>query len=107
MYPDGAPELLTGCTECNSRFFYFIKEGSLKDAKIPELSLKEAVQVEKDIRKIIGVEDDDKPVVLDLETVRVLKPGKYVIDLVKAFSDKGPVVYKLKEGKYMIDLSPN
>ncbi|MBR9678066.1 MAG: hypothetical protein GOU97_02110 [Nanoarchaeota archaeon] len=107
MYPDGAPELLTGCVDCKSRFFFFIKKENLKKVKLPELTSKEADQVEKDIRKIIGVEDDDKPIVLDLETVQVIKPGKYVIDLVKAFSESGPVIYKLKEGKYMIDLTPS
>ncbi|MEM2478681.1 MAG: Zn-ribbon containing protein, partial [Candidatus Pacearchaeota archaeon] len=49
-------------------------------------------------------EAEQKPVILDLETIRALKPGKFEIDLVKLF--KGyPVIFKLEEGKYIIDLA--
>lgn len=106
MYAGGAPELLEGCSKCGSRFFYFIREEKMEETKVPDLTPEEADKVEEDIREIIGEEDEDKPVILDLETVQVIKPGKYEIDLVKAFSEAGPVVYKLKKGKYMIDLSP-
>ena len=40
---------------------------------------------------------------LDLESIRVLKPGQYELDLVHLFR-KQPLVYKLAEGKYVIDL---
>ena len=60
-------------------------------------------QVEKDVKDLIGVEEPDKPVVLDLESIRILKPGKYELDLVHLFK-KDPLVFKLEEGKYIIDL---
>jgi len=41
--------------------------------------------------------------VLELENIRVLKPGKYELDLVDLFKGK-PLVYKLADGKYVIDL---
>jgi len=43
--------------------------------------------------------------VLDIESVRVLKPGKFEIDLVHLFNKKNPLVYKLEEGKYIIDIA--
>jgi predicted nucleic acid-binding Zn-ribbon protein len=54
--------------------------------------------------ELIGEEDLDKPVILDIESIRVLKPGQYEIDLVDLFKGK-PVIYKLEEGKYIIDLA--
>jgi len=45
------------------------------------------------------------PVILDLESIRVLKPGKFEIDVVNLFSRKRPLIYKLEEGKYIIDLA--
>jgi predicted nucleic acid-binding Zn-ribbon protein len=42
-------------------------------------------------------------VVLDLESIRILKPGQYELDLVHLFR-KQPLIYKLAEGKYLIDL---
>ncbi len=40
---------------------------------------------------------------LDIESIRVLKPGKYEIDLVSLFK-KEPVIFKIEDGKYMIDI---
>lgn len=61
-------------------------------------------KVEEDVRSILKVEDDEKPVILDVESVRVLGPGKFEIDIVGLMSKK-PIVFKLQEGKYIIDLS--
>ena len=49
------------------------------------------------------IEDEDKPVILDLESVRVLNPGKFEIDIVSLMNRK-PIVFKLQEGKYLIDI---
>lgn len=69
------------------------------------LSRKEKEQIEKDVYDIIGDEiDREKPVVLDLESIKILKPGKYELDLVNLFKKKQPLIYKLEDGKYMIDL---
>ena len=43
-------------------------------------------------------------IVLDFESIRVLKPGQYELDLVSMFK-KDPVIFKLEEGKYMIDIA--
>jgi len=42
--------------------------------------------------------------VLDIEAIRVLKPGKYELDLVHLFK-KDPLIIKLDEGKYIIDIA--
>jgi predicted nucleic acid-binding Zn-ribbon protein len=70
------------------------------------LSQKQKEQIEKDVFEIIGSKDPDKeqPVILDIESIKILKPGKYEIDLVNLFKRKQPVIYKLAEGKYVIDL---
>jgi len=44
-------------------------------------------------------------VFLDFESVRVLKPGKYLLDLQKLFSMGKPRVYQLEDGKYIVDLA--
>jgi len=63
-------------------------------------------KIEKDVREIIGIsEKEDAPVILDLESVRILEPGKFEIDVVNLFSKKRPLIYKLEEGKYIIDLA--
>jgi len=104
LYPDGSEELLKGCN-CGGRFFFFVKEKHLKESEkiIEKLTDKEKKQMESDIFEIVGMEEDNRPVILDLETIRVLKPGKYELDVVKLFKGDS-LVYKIEDGKYIIDL---
>ena len=55
------------------------------------------------MRSILKIEDESKPVILDLESIRVLSPGKFEIDIVSLMNRK-PIVFKLQEGKYIIDI---
>jgi predicted nucleic acid-binding Zn-ribbon protein len=106
VYLDGSRELLEGC-KCGSRFFFYFNEEQIKKLEktsIEELPKEEKTRVEREIRSIIGV-DEEKPVILDFETVRVIKPGKFEIDLINLFSKERPLIYKLEEGKYIIDLA--
>lgn len=104
---DTSQELLSGCGNCGSKFFFFIKKENLdklKESAI-ELSVADKKQVEEDVREIIGVKDEQIPVILDLESVKVVGPGKFVIDVVNLFRKDRPLIYKLEEGKYIIDLA--
>ena len=107
FYEDGAKELLNGCS-CGGRLFFFIKKEKLEDLrKITEnikLTIKDKEQIEQDVFDLVGSEvDRNQPVILDLEAIRVLRPGKYELDLVHLFK-KEPLIFKLEDGKYMIDL---
>lgn len=109
LYPNAAAELLTGC-ECGSHFFFYIKQEladkiKAKEENPVELKGLDKEQVEKDVREMIGAVDEETPVILDLESVRVLEPGKFEIDVVNLFRKDRPLIYKLEEGKYIIDLA--
>ena len=80
-------------------------EQALEKEEVLNLSPNEKKQMEEDIRDIVGVTDDEQPVFLDFESVRVLKPGKYLLDLQKLFSKERPRIYQLEDGKYIVDLS--
>ena len=107
MYPAGSKELLEGCSECGSHFFFYIKDEQY--AKIMEnpieIPIQDKHQVEKDIREMAGIIDEEAPVILDIESVRVTGSGKFEIDLVNVFNKKRPLIYKVEEGKYIIDLA--
>ncbi len=106
FYEDGSKEILAGC-KCGARLFFFIKKQHVDEGKqlISNLSTEEKQTIEEDIAEILHVkmEDLDRPVVLDIEAIRVLKPGKYELDLVHLFKND-PLIIKLEEGKYVIDL---
>ena len=88
--------------------FFFIKKEKLDDLKkLSEeaaLTKKEKEQIEQDIFDLVGSDiDRDQPVILDIEAIRVMRPGKYEVDLVHLFKGE-PLIFKLEDGKYMIDL---
>ena len=106
LHDDGSQDLLKGCS-CGGKFFFFIKKEHLEEAKeiTENLSDKEKDQIKKDVLDIVGLDFvDDNPVILDLESIKVMKPGKYDIDLIHLFKGM-PLVYRLEEGKYIIDIA--
>lgn len=109
FYPDGSKELLEGCSKCGSHFFFYIRdevfEELKEEKKLPvQMDEEEKEIVERDLRKMIGIEEE-RPVILDIESVRIIKRGKFEIDIAKLLSKKTPIIFKLEEGKYIIDLS--
>lgn len=111
VYEDGSKEILAGCAKCNRKFFFYIKKDKLELIKdkapeepLQEISAHEKNKIEQDIREIAGIEDEETPVFLDMESIKVIKEGKYLLDLTKLFSNK-PRIYQLEDGKYIIDLS--
>ena len=111
VYPDASQELLIGCS-CGSRFFYYIRQEKFDSMQsearkvMRELETADKDQIEKDIRELTGLDKKpDEPVILDLENVRVIQPGKFEIDIVSLFSKNRPLIYKLGEGKYVIDIA--
>lgn len=107
LYGDGSKEILSGC-KCGAKLFFYVKKEQLEKAQeiVKELSPKEKEEVEKEVFDIIGVKaKEEKPVILDLESIRILKPGKFELDLVHLFNKKEPLIFKLDEGKYVIDLA--
>ena len=108
IIPAGSKELLTGCSNCGGRFFFYVKEEQLEKLKnkpLVEIPEEEKESVEKDIREMAGITDDETPVILDLESIRAIGEGKFEIDVVNLFNKERPLIYKMEEGKYLIDLA--
>jgi predicted nucleic acid-binding Zn-ribbon protein len=104
FYEDGSKDIISGC-KCGGKLFFFVNERkrAVLEASY-KLSRKDKEQIESDIYDLLGMEaDPEKPIFLDLESIKIVKPGQYELDLVNLFK-KQPLIYKLEEGKYMIDL---
>ena len=104
-YADGSQELLKGCN-CGSKFFFYIRAKDIEEAKNITINItqEQRKEIEQDIHEFVKDKfEADKPVVLDIEAIRVLEPGSYEIDLTKLLK-KQPLVYKLEDGKYIINL---
>ena len=107
IIPLGSGELIKGCKDCGSRFFFYVKDEHLKKIRESPIEIPEQDKklIEKDVREIAGITDEETPVILDLESVRSVGSGKFEIDIVNLFNKKRPLIYKLEEGKYIIDLA--
>ena len=114
LYEDGSEQMLKGCSTCNSKFFFYITKEKLDKIKSRDggakvevsLTPEEKTQLEEEVREMMGVpEEEETPIVLDFESIRILKPGKYLLDLNNLFTKNKPLVYTLEDGKYFIDLS--
>jgi len=105
----GSREILEGCDDCSGKFFFYIRDEQIpriremREEPIPEFNTIDKKKVEEDVRSILNIEDEEKPVILDLESVRVIGPGKFEIDIV-SLMNRRPIVFKVSEGKYLIDI---
>ena len=109
IYDDGSSQVLTGCDSCKGKFFFYMKEeqiSKMKENEILEVELteKEKEQIERDVRDIAGLKDEETPIFLDFESIKIIKPGKYIVDLGNLFATNRPRVYKIEDGKYIVDL---
>lgn len=107
IYPVASKELIEGCSSCGGHFFFYIREEQLDRIKEQpiEIPQEQKKQIEHDVREMAGIEEEDVPVILDLESIRAVSPGKFEIDIVNLFNKKRPLIYKLEEGKYIIDIA--
>lgn len=107
MYDDGASEILQGCS-CGARLFFYVRKDSLQKSKqvldsMKQLSEPQKIEMEKDVFDLMGTDSPELPVILDLEAIRILEPGKFELDLIKLFK-KDPLIFNIGAGKYVIDL---
>jgi len=102
IYPDGDKRILKGCECGNNRFIYVPKEKKLKaeGAKVKEVKdepLKVKAEEEKDVeKKVVDAES--------VESVRILNPGTYEINLEKIFSREEIIIALQEDGRYAIHL---
>lgn len=75
--------IINGC-KCGNNRFFFIK------------TRKNVTTEEKD-------EENETLVCLEIETIKIIKPGKYEIDIKKLLETKLPI-YNYSDGKYSIDI---
>lgn len=86
LYPTGDMRLLQGCECGNNKFLY------VPDERGP----KEPEKVEEEIRKEFTE--------MGIETVRIISPGKYEINIERLLQGEGIVIALQEDGRYVIHL---
>ncbi len=84
LYPSGDMRVLSGCECGNNKFLY------VPDEK------REKVEIEQEIKKEFTQ--------MGIESVRILSPGRYEINLEKLLEGEGIVIALQEDGRYVIHL---
>jgi predicted nucleic acid-binding Zn-ribbon protein len=111
-YRDGSTEILKGCTSCGNKKFLYVREEERNRDMLDEKSIEEIAherqeqvlevkpdKVDRAGKKAKFVEMHDR-----VETVRILTPGSYELNLEKMAKSDERIVRVNGEGTYRIDL---
>jgi predicted nucleic acid-binding Zn-ribbon protein len=106
-YKDGSTEILKGCASCGNKKFLYIKEGELNDDVLEEKSISEiAEDTKEEVLEVVEPKHNKKEVEMydRVETIRIVSPGSYELNLEKMAQSDERIVSVGKEGSYIIDL---
>ncbi|PKL66040.1 MAG: hypothetical protein CVV32_02315 [Methanomicrobiales archaeon HGW-Methanomicrobiales-3] len=105
-YKDGSTEILKGCASCGNKKFLYVKEGDIHDDVLEEKSITEIAEDSKE--EILEVVEPAKKKEVEMydrvETIRIVSPGSYELNLEKMAQGDERIVSVGKEGSYIIDL---
>lgn len=104
IYDNTSDAIIKGCPACGKKLFLFIKKTPEKKKEV-ELTKEQKDIVLKEVESMVDIDEVEKPIILKLENVRVISPGKYEIDVNQLMKKDKPLVYKVQEGTYVIDLN--
>ena len=106
-FEDGSTKILKGCPSCGGKKFLYIREAErhddvLKEKTIDEIAQEtgeEVLEVKPDLRKMEEIEVFER-----IESIRILGPGSYELNIDKLARSDEVVVGLEKEGKYVVDI---
>ena len=101
VYPDSSAEILIGCSQCGGKKFYFERPGSRKK-KIPEAEQPPVAPAPPPapVKEEPALEDRGSMV----ESIRIVAPGTYELNIEKMARSDERVVGLGQEGSYAVDL---
>jgi len=106
-FEDGSTKILKGCPSCGGKKFLYIREAErhddvLKEKTIDEIAQEtgeEVLEVKPDLWKKEEIEVFER-----IESIRILGPGSYELNIDKLARSDEVVVGLEKEGKYVVDI---
>ena len=101
VFPDSSPEILSGCSGCGGKKFYFERPQShKKTSPSPPVPPAEPSQPGEDSTGVSHDEDRSSRV----ESIRIIAPGTYELNIEKMAKCDDRVVSLGREGSYAVDL---
>jgi predicted nucleic acid-binding Zn-ribbon protein len=104
-YRDGSTEILKGCASCRGKKFLYVKEEDLHKDILEEKSIEEIKEESKEQVLEIKAEPKKEVEMYDrVETIRIVGPGTYELNIEKMAKGDVRIISVGKEGVYNIDL---
>jgi uncharacterized protein len=107
-YRDGSTEILKGCASCGNKKFLYVKEEQLNKDVLEEKSIGEIAEESKEeVLEVVEPKAKTKKEIEmydRVETIRIVSPGTYELNLEKMAQSDERIVSVGKEGSYIIDL---
>jgi uncharacterized protein len=105
-YKAGSTEILKGCASCGGKKFLYVKDTEINKDVLEEKSISEiADESREDILEIVEPKKKEQVEMYDrVETIRIVSPGNYELNLEKMAQSDQRIVSVGKEGNYIIDL---
>jgi len=105
-YKDGSTEILKGCASCGGKKFLYVKEDQLNKDVLEEKSIQEIAEESKEeVLEVVEPRTKKQVEMYDrVETIRIVAPGSYELNLEKMAQGDERIVSVGKEGSYIIDL---
>jgi len=106
-YKDGSTEILKGCGSCGNKKFLYVKAEQLHEDVLEEKPISAiAEETREEILEVVEPEKEEKQVEMydRVESIRIVSPGSYELNLEKMAQSDERIVSVGKEGSYIIDL---
>jgi len=104
-FKDGSTGILKGCPNCGGKKFLYIRDSDLNKDVLEEKTIEEiAKETGEEPLKVI--DETDMPIELydRVESIRVLSPGSYELNIEKLAESDERVVSLGNEEKYLVDI---
>jgi predicted nucleic acid-binding Zn-ribbon protein len=105
-YKDGSTEILKGCASCGGKKFLYVKEKELNKDVLEEKSIDEIIKESPEEILELSVPKSKQEVQMydRVETIRIVAPGTYELNIEKMAESDERIVGVGKEGSYIVDL---
>jgi predicted nucleic acid-binding Zn-ribbon protein len=104
-YRDGSTEILKGCASCGGKKFFYVKEEDIHKDILEEKSIEQIKEESKEQVLEIKAEPKKEVEMYDrVETIRIVGPGTYELNIEKMAKGDERIISVGKEGVYNIDL---
>ena len=105
-FEDGSTKILKGCPSCGGKKFLYIREAERLDDVLKEKTIEE---IARDTGEdVLEVREDKRRAEIEvferIESIRILGPGSYELNLERLARSDEVVVGLEKEGRYAVDI---